>query len=92
MWREKSVEYMAICMYNVLPTNIRKILCNKKFEKSLYELVWKTESYSLDKFKEVWKKYIVFVDLIYWILFVSSLFIRDNMNWLIRLLNCIVEL
>lgn len=48
--RERTVECMAISMYNALPKTIRMITCDEDFKKSLYCFILKSEPYSLSEF------------------------------------------
>lgn len=54
--RGKSVECMAITLFNVLPRRITNIMCQKKFKKALYSFIRDCEPYSLDEFKEFCKR------------------------------------
>lgn len=53
--REKSVECMAVNLFNILPSQIRNLSCHIKFRKALYVLILSCEPYNIDEFKQFCK-------------------------------------
>lgn len=54
--REKSVECAAIGFFNVLPSELQKIVCPRKFKKALYAFILRCEPYNFSEFREYCKR------------------------------------